>query len=186
MNGNENTSEKYDDITEYILKQIDGNIDEADKVAVRSLIGTCMEFDNTDMSKTAMIFPVLGKKGKALSINAARFNLGLAFNIILLDPSGIQKDKKGIILFVAKLIKLAYTSQLCKILDEEIVEVLKTIYSLSYDNHGAAREKIYEELEGTFNDKGRLKNILDALEQAKCIVLIDGKYVIAEKIVFSI
>ena len=87
INGNELISEKYDELSEYLLENI--KHEGVDKVTVRSLIGACAEFGETGVSKNSMVFPNLFQAGGAVSVKFSniRFNLKIAFDIILLSPS---------------------------------------------------------------------------------------------------
>lgn len=184
INGNESVSEKYDELSEYLLANIDH--ENIDKVAVRSLIGVCAEFEGTEISKNSMIFPNPIRHGESISVKFSniKFSLRLAFDSILLSPSDFMNDKGDIIRFIIKVIKLA-NSEMSIHLDTDMTTVLKAVYMLSYDNHGACMEKLTDYASQNGIEQEKVKEIISDLESIKCVTMENGDYKLAETIILN-
>lgn len=184
-NGNEVTSQKYDELSEYLLSHIDQ--EGIDRVTVRSLAGACMEFEETGIPKNSMVFANPVKSGEAVSIKFSnvRFNLKLAFDIILLSPSKPFLSKSEVILFIVKILKLTFT-EMIETLDNDMLIILKAVYILSYDNHGADLKKIINYAEENGLNQEKAMDIIRGLDSIKCITLDDGEYKLTETIVLNL
>lgn len=184
INGNETISEKYDELSEYLLTNI--KQEGIDRVTVRSLIGACTEFDQTGVSKSSMVFPSLLQPGEAASVKFSniKFNLKIAFDIILLSPSKPFLSNADVFLFVIKILKFAFT-ELKIDLDKDMVTILKAIYMQSYDNHGADIEQIIDQAAKSGVDEQITREIIGRLESIKCIILDNGEYKLAETILLN-
>lgn len=182
INGNEMPSERYDEFVNYLLSNV--NHDNIDKITIKSLICSCVEFDEMGISKNACTFLDIANSGKSLhlGIPSAKINLKLLLDIILLNPKEKLETKIELIIFIIKAINLL-SGQIVNILDKNTTIVLKTIYMLSYDNHGVSLEKIESYCkDDKITDIG---SILKSLEDLKCIELIDDEYKLIDIIIFN-
>lgn len=185
VNGNEMISEQYEELNRYLLERINHN--ELDEVTIKSLVNSCVEFDSSGLSKNTMLFPNLVRPKQSVSVKFSNinFSLRLAFDIILLNPPKEMDNGMDIIRFVVRLIKLA-VGEMVEILDEDMTMVLKAIYMLSYDNHGADIEKIKKFCKDNGMENQGIESILNKLENIKCIQMENEEYKIAEKLILNL
>ena len=184
-NGNELISEQYDELTNYLWSNI--SHDNLDKTTIRSLIGSCAEFEGAGISKNTMVFPNLFSPEESVSVKFSnvKFSLNVAFDIVLLDPNKSMEDKTTMLLFVVRLLKLAYNNMIQK-LDKDMTKVLHAVYMLSYDEHGATIEDIKRYCKDNKMDVRQMSSIIEQLEKIKCIKLDNGEYKLAETVILNL
>ena len=185
INGNEMISERYTEFSEYLLKNIAH--DNIDEVEIKSVIGACAEFEGAGITKNSMVFPNLVKPGESISVKFSnvKFSLRLAFDIVLLNPTKPVESKTDMIQFIVKILKMSF-GEMVEMLDVDMTTVLKAVYMLSYDNHGASMDKIVDYVSKNGMDEVKTKEVVDDLEKIKCISLNDGEYTLAETIVLNL
>ena len=185
INGNEMIAEDYDRLSDYLLTCM--GHEKADEVTIKSLIGSCAEFDGAGISKSSMVFPnpVNPKESVSLKFSNVKFSLRLAFDIILLNPVKPPSDKNEMLMFMIRVLKLAF-GEMVKILDEDMANVLQAIYMLSYDNHGATMEKIIEYCRKYNMQAESMERVIYNLENIKCIELVEGEYKLAETVILNL
>ena len=184
INGNENSAEKYTEFSEYLLKNIPH--ENVDEVAIKSLLGSCVEFEGAGVTKNSMIFPNLANPGESVSIKFSniKFNLNTACDIILLCTTNPLESKIAMLQFVVKILKIALRA--VKMVDEDMTNIIRAVYMLSYDNHGASMEKIIEYGSKNGMDETQIRDTVKGLENIKCISLKEGEYFLAETIVLNL
>lgn len=184
INGNENSAEKYTEFSEYLLKNIPH--ENVDEVAVKSLLGSCVEFEGAGITKNSMIFPNLANPRESVSIKFSnvKFNLSTACDIILLWTSNPLESKIAMLQFVVKILKIALRA--VKMVDEDMTTVIRAVYMQSYDNHGASMEKIIEYGSKSGMNISKIRETVNGLEEIKCIFLKENEYFLAETIILNL
>lgn len=189
INGNETTVDYYNELTDYLLKEIEHT--EKDENTLKSLIRSCSEFEGTGITKNSIVLPNLRKPKESVSIKFSNihFSLELILEIILTTTSEniseIMEQKTRLLQFVLRLFNLIQGKIIEKI-DENMTLVLKAIYMLSYDEHGVSLEKIKEYCKKYELTDTEVEENITHLEDLKCIELVCGEYRLIEAIIFQV
>lgn len=184
INGNEKTSENYDIFYNYVLENIETT--DIDKRAARSIIGSCVEFEQTGVNKSAKILPMpFTEKRLSIKFSNIKFNLQSALDIILLDTEFALTEKKDCLLFIMRMLRL-FIPLTIRVLDKDLVKVLKTIYVLSNGNHGAKKENILKSDSLRYIDQNIIMKSLQSLIDLKCVTIInEDEYILIETILLA-
>lgn len=175
------------DIYDLLLKKLEPTIKDKnlDPVAVSSMIRSCVEIDDENLTCASRYFYM---RGRYYSVKPSNIKINLKFAIqIIMKFKGICTDNE--LWLIASIIDIAQYlfSNATKEIDQMSAMILLALYRLLKADKQQINNYI-ERLNSPDNPKPnlcQLQDLLDQLEDIGCIKCIDGYYVLNESIDYS-